>query len=286
MWFSVIAEITREALQEFVMNMPSIELETKKPAAVDRQFASTLARGLVILRAFSADRPMLGNRELCERTGLAKATVSRLTYTLTLLGYLSHVKALQKYRLGPGILALGYPFLASLTLRQIIRPIMERLAQDTGCTINLGMLDRTCVVFVETCRFDKNNIYRPDIGSTRPILSTSVGRALLQNSEPRQRQSLLNRLRLEDPDEFERLLPLWKADVAEFERKGYFRSRGDWKKEVHGISVPIRRSAHDEYIALNCTLSGPLVNKAVLSRTVAPKLLGAVREFEHAAGLS
>lgn len=268
------------------MNMPSIKLETEQLATIDRQFASTLARGLIILRAFSADRPILGNRELCERTGLAKATVSRLTYTLTLLGYLSHVKNLQKYRLGPGILALGYPFLASLTLRQVIRPIMERLAQDTGCTINLGMLDRTCVVFVETCRFDENNIYRPDIGSTRPILSTSVGRALLQNSESRQRESLLNRLRLEDPDEFERLLPLWKADAKEYERKGYFRSRGDWRKEVHGISAPIRRAAYDECIALNCTLSNPLIDKGMLSRTVAPKLLGAVREFEHAIGSS
>src|SRR5690606_2344735 len=52
----------------------------------DRQFSMNLARGLEVLRAFSASSPLLGNREIADRTGLPKPTVSRLTYTLTLLG--------------------------------------------------------------------------------------------------------------------------------------------------------------------------------------------------------
>src|SRR3546814_11280775 len=47
----------------------------------DRQFAMNLARGLEVLRAFSASAPLLGNREIADRTGLPKPTVSRLTYT-------------------------------------------------------------------------------------------------------------------------------------------------------------------------------------------------------------
>ena len=252
--------------------------------AIDRQFAVSLARGMAILRAFTADQPVLGNREICDRTGLAKATVSRLTYTLTLLGYLSHVSGLQKYRLGAGVLSLGYPFLANLTIRQIVRPVMEKLAHDTGCTINLGMLDRTRVVFVETLRLDESNIYRPDIGSTRPLLATSVGRALLLSSEPAEREALLNRIKLEDPVEFRRLLPLWNADVKEFSRKGYCHAKGDWKKEIHGIAVPIRRPAREERIALNCTLTGSLASKDHLPKKVASCLLQAVREIEHATG--
>ncbi|MDS1139439.1 IclR family transcriptional regulator [Pusillimonas sp. SM2304] len=264
--------------------MPLNEHVPDQLHATDRQFAVSLARGMAILRVFTADQPVLGNREICDRTGLAKATVSRLTYTLTLLGYLSHVSGLQKYRLGPGVLSLGYPFLASLTIRQVIRPFMEKLAQDTGCTINLGMLDRTRVVFVETCRLDESNIYRPDIGSTRPVLATSVGRALLLGSGVKERESLLNRIRVEDPIEYRRLLPLWNADVKEFQRRAYCHSRGDWKKEIHGIAAPIRRSAREEGIALNCTLTGAQVNKDFLSKTVAPQLLKAVREIEHATG--
>ena len=49
----------------------------------DRQFATTLARGLEVLRVFTPLEPMLGNKEISVRTGLPKPTVSRLTYTLT-----------------------------------------------------------------------------------------------------------------------------------------------------------------------------------------------------------
>jgi DNA-binding IclR family transcriptional regulator len=80
----------------------------------DRQFSMNLARGMEVLRAFTAVDPVLGNREISDRTGLPKPTVSRLTYTLTLLGYLSRVEGLQKYRLGSGVLSLGYPLLANM----------------------------------------------------------------------------------------------------------------------------------------------------------------------------
>src|ERR1039457_5610771 len=63
----------------------------------DRQFATTLARGLDVLRCFSATEPELTNKEISGRTGLPKPTVSRLTYTLTRLGYLRHLPHIGKY---------------------------------------------------------------------------------------------------------------------------------------------------------------------------------------------
>src|SRR5438105_15885292 len=54
----------------------------------DKQFATTLARGLEILRCFTPEAPVLGNKDLATRTGLPKPTVSRFTYTLSRLGYL------------------------------------------------------------------------------------------------------------------------------------------------------------------------------------------------------
>src|SRR5215813_11527917 len=77
-------------------------------AAGDRKFVTALARGLEILRAFTPSEGLLGNGELVERTGLPKPTVSRLTYTLTKLGYLVHVERLAKYQLAPAALSLGY----------------------------------------------------------------------------------------------------------------------------------------------------------------------------------
>ena len=94
----------------------------------DRQFATTLARGLEVLRCFTPLEPMLGNKEISVRTGLPKPTVSRLTYTLTKLGYLRHNIRLGKYQLGSAVLSIGYPLLASMSVRQVARQHMKDLA--------------------------------------------------------------------------------------------------------------------------------------------------------------
>ena len=60
--------------------------------AGDKQFATTLARGIELLRCFTADATELSNADLAQRSGLPRPTVSRLTYTLTVLGYLRHTQ--------------------------------------------------------------------------------------------------------------------------------------------------------------------------------------------------
>ena len=72
------------------------------PAEKERQVVTALARGLSVLRSFRQGDRFLGNQEIAERTGLAKATVSRLTHTLTVLGYLNHPKTPKPQN--PGIL--------------------------------------------------------------------------------------------------------------------------------------------------------------------------------------
>src|SRR2546421_3619588 len=93
----------------------------------DRQFATTLARGLEVLRCFTPLEPLLGNKEISVRTGLPKPTVSRLTYTLTKLGYLRHNMRLGKYQLGSAVLSIGLPPSSPMNIRQAARPLMKEL---------------------------------------------------------------------------------------------------------------------------------------------------------------
>ncbi|MCY1211138.1 beta-ketoadipate pathway transcriptional regulator, PcaR/PcaU/PobR family [compost metagenome] len=250
--------------------------------STDRQFATNLARGLDVLRAFTPGSPVLGNQDIVARTGLPKATVSRLTYTLSLLGFLSRVPGNQKYRLGAGVLALAYPMLAGLAIRQIARPYMEAIARETGCTVNLGMRERLTVVYVDSCRVDPGNVYQPDIGSTRPLLSTSIGRAVLLACGPEERAAVLNRLRVEDAERFEREQPMWMAEQAHYAAHGYCLSRGEWRTDIHAIAVPIRQSLHEDPFALNCTVAAARDLDDMLARTVAHKLREGVRQIELA----
>src|SRR5690349_22633699 len=85
-----------------------------RKGATDRSFVVALSRGLDVLRAFRPNDGLLGNQEIAARTNLPKPTVSRLTYTLTKLGYLTPVPRFEKYQLAPAAMALGYAALANL----------------------------------------------------------------------------------------------------------------------------------------------------------------------------
>jgi len=248
----------------------------------DRQFASNLARGLEVLRAFTPASPVLGNQDIVARTGLPKATVSRLTYTLCLLGFLSRVPGNQKYRLGAGVLALAYPMLAGLAIRQITRPYMEAIARQTGCTVNLGMRERLSVVYVDSCRVDPANVYQPDIGSTRPLLSSSIGRAILLACDAAERTAILNRLRVQDAERFGVEKAMWLADQKHFSANGFCLSHGEWRTEIHAIAVPVRQTLHEDAFALNCTIAAARNRGDFLVREVAPQLKEMVRQIELA----
>jgi DNA-binding IclR family transcriptional regulator len=77
----------------------------RKKVATDRKFVVALSRGLDVLRAFHPRDGLLGNQEIAARTNLPKPTVSRLTYTLTKLGYLTQVARFEKYQLAPPAMA-------------------------------------------------------------------------------------------------------------------------------------------------------------------------------------
>lgn len=212
-----------------------------------------LARGLEVLRAFTPANPVLGNHEISSITKLPKPTVSRLTYTLSLLGYLTPDRHLRKYRLGAGVLALGHPLLASMRIRQIARPVMGALARATGCTVNLGVRDRDAVIYIDSVRADSTNQYLPDIGASRPLLLTSIGRALIFSCALPERTEIINYLKILAPKAFHEAEALLARDRQRFVEEGYCYSQGDWHTEVHAVAVPIRQPRGELQLALNCT---------------------------------
>src|SRR5438874_241969 len=173
----------------------------------DRQFATTLARGLEVLRCFTPLEPLLGNKEISVRTGLPKPTVSRLTYTLTKLGYLRHNMRLGKYQLGSAVLSIGYPLLASMNVRQVARPLMKELADYCNGSVSMGVRDRLNMVYVECCRSGNGITTLPDIGTSVPISQSVIGRAFLAACTPPEREAVLNQMKVKEPEAHRKFAP-------------------------------------------------------------------------------
>ena len=251
----------------------------------DRQFATTLARGLEVLRCFTPPEPMLGNKEISVRTGLPKPTVSRLTYTLTKLGYLRHNMRLGKYQLGSAVLSIGYPLLASMSVRQIARPLMKELADYCNGSVSMGMRDRLSMVYVESCRSGNGIATLPDIGTAVPIAQSVIGRAFIASCTPPEREAVLNQLKVKDPEAHRKYRSQIDKALEDIRGRGFCVSLGEIRREVHAVGVPMRRTVDGEVVAFNCTVPAFILKKGQLEDDIGPRLVAMVRNIEASLGM-
>ncbi len=143
------------------------------------QFVSAIARGFAILRCFEFGAQRLGNQEISRQTGLPKTTVSRLTFTLSALGYLSYSASLEKYSLGTAVLSLGHAFMKGNDVVTVARPLMRELADYTQSAVMLAEADRDHerMVLHEVCQGDPTFPMNLAAGARVPHGSTALGRA-------------------------------------------------------------------------------------------------------------
>ena len=162
----------------------------------ERMFIKSLGKGMRLLEAFTIQRPRLTLTELAEETGMNRATVQRLTYTLLSLEYLDRDEY-KRYHLAPKVLALGQAFSGGSDLCRLAGPSLERLSRRLGCSVNLSVLDGEEVVILfrrEVGRFLK---YDLRAGSRLPAYCTSMGKLLLAALPDRELRPLVRGLRLE-----------------------------------------------------------------------------------------
>jgi DNA-binding IclR family transcriptional regulator len=251
----------------------------------DRQFANTLARGLEILRCFRVGEPLLGNKEIAQRTGFPKATVSRLTHTLVELGYLRRNGEFGKYELASAVLSIGYPLLGNMRIRQVARPFMKELADQVNGSVGAGLRDRINMVYVETCRANEALPRRPDIGSSLPIVQSAMGRAWLAAATETEREHALREIRHETPEAWRTYRAAVEQSQRDFRARGFCVSHGDIEEGTWAVAVPMRRRPGEETLAFNCSMPAFQLKKRQLETEVGPRLVAMVRSIEGAIGL-
>lgn len=245
----------------------------------DRKFIEALARGLDVLRAFKPGDGFLGNQEIAERTGLPKSSVSRFTYTLTKLGYLTYSERLEKYQLGSGVLALGYAFVSNLAIRQIARPLMQELAENTGTAVGLAGRDRLEMIYIEYSAPTNVKTFRHEIGDRVPMSTSAVGRSYLAALPDDEREYYLSYIEKRVGDDWAEIKKGVNAEVLSFKEKGYCASMGEWDKDVNGISVPLTIGEGHIY-TFNCGGPKYRLSEEYMRNEVAPQLKNMVRNIE------
>jgi DNA-binding IclR family transcriptional regulator len=248
----------------------------------DRKFVVALARGLEVLRAFTPAEGLLGNQEIAQRTGLPKPTVTRLTYTLTKLGHLTHVARLGKYQLAPAALAIGYSTLANMRIRHVARPYMQELANQTDMAVSLGSRDRLNLIYVEHCRSNQAVMRRLDLGSRIPLASTAMGRALLAVLPENEREWLMVHLARREGERWPKVRAGIEQAVRDVARRGFTISAGEWNPDVSAVGVPLVAPDGTGIFALNCGAPVFQVTRERLETDIGPRLVNMARNVEAA----
>ncbi len=269
------------------MNARRINTESPQAAAHagtalkdERQFVTALARGLDVLSSFRSRDKALGNLDIAQRCKLPKSTVSRLTYTLTRLGYLTQDEDSGKYRLGTATLSLGSTVLARVDIRQIARPLMQELADASKAMVSLGTRDRLSLIYVENCRSASALTLSLDVGSRIPIATTAMGRAYLAAAGERERAAIFDDLAALDELAWPALKRGIDRALSDYRNLGVACSFGDWQPDVNAIAVGFDPGAGMPLMAMNC--GGPAFQLApeFLLNEVRPKLLAMVQHLE------
>ena len=247
-------------------------------------FVQALAKGLEILAAFSSGQ-VLGNQDLVARTGLPKATVSRLTSTLVALGYLRVDPGSRKLLMGTRVLGLNANYQRHVRLQRVARPLMEQLSHELQMTVSMATRDRLEMTFLEVTRPPPTSarlVTNTDIGSVMPIAVTSIGLAYIVAASVRERAQIVQGLSRRFPDEW----PTWRAGIEQahqqYARQGFVISQRSWGREVNAVGVPLGLPEQQLVVAFHCAGAASQVPLARMRREIGPRLVETVQAIAQA----
>lgn len=241
-------------------------------------FVNSLAKGLSVISSFDADKPEMTISEVAESNGLSRASARRILLTLNELGYVRERGT--KYSLSPKTLSLGYGFLSSAGVADVIAPHIAELSSDIRESVSAAVLDGSEVVYVARSAPTKVMQIRISIGSRFPAAATSLGRALLSDLEEPQ---LLEVLQQKPP---QMATPFTKTAIKDLilaievvRKQGYAFVDQELELGLKSIAVPVRGANGTVIAALNVATVGK-TSRTTLERSLLPALRECAREIE------
>ena len=250
-----------------------------------RYYLKSLAKGILVMQALAEARDPLTLAELSRACGTNNATATRICHTLAELGYVQRDRQ-RRFHLTPKILSLGYAAVGSLGWRQVAQHYLEELAQGTGETVNLSILQgRELMYLVRINNTGRILPFDLQLGSRLPLHCTSMGKSLLAFAPPEQRERILadydfvslTHRTITSREGFE-------AELERVRRNGYSVNDEELSVGLRSVSAPIKGLGGEAMAALNIAVPTRRVSLDELITRLAPQALETARRIQRALG--
>ncbi|OZI37926.1 IclR family transcriptional regulator [Bordetella genomosp. 10] len=216
----------------------------------------TLLKGLAVLEAVMETEDRVQTIEsLASRVGLTRSNTHRTLQTLMHAGFVTKDGEGGSYRGGIRLFELAARQLAHLDVRRLATPFMRALADKTGETVHLSVLDGFDVVYVD--KIDSAMPIRAYsmIGGRAPAYAVATGKALLAHQPEDYVDGLTGHMIRHTPATLVSV-PVLKEELRKVVRNGYAINRGEWREGVGGVAVTIFNCLDQVVAAVG--ISGPL----------------------------
>ena len=259
----------------------------RKQLSRDESKASvgTLARGLDILELFTGDRSELTQKEISETLSMPVPTVHRLSKLLIERGWLVRDPATRRLRLGLGVARLLPALLSGLRLPDLARDHLRSMAEQTGETVNLAVLDDDEVVYLASESGPRLLTLRSPVGLRLPVHCTALGKCLLaQLDDDAAREAA-------GPEPYatltSRTITSWnglRKGLQRIRRDGVAISHEEYEVGLESIAAPLAWIEGHGPAALNVSLPSSRARGGAADNLVAD-LLATASAIETAAGV-
>lgn len=246
----------------------------------DKDFLATFARGLNVIKSFDTNSPNMTLTELAKKNGLSRASARRFLLTLQKLGYVTSED--KQFRLTAKILDLGYSYLSSLNLTEVVTPFIERVAHELSESCSATVLDGAEVVYI--ARIPRRGLIpiSLQIGARLPAYATSPGRVLLAALPEEQLQEFLSQLdfkkltsRTITPDK----LP---AELERVRKQGYAIVDQELELGMRAVAVPVYDRRQQLAFAINVSSHISNVSLKQIVEEFIPVMLEASKSMTEA----
>lgn len=246
----------------------------------DRDYVTSLARGLEVIRAFNRSKSSMTLSEVAERTAMTRAAVRRFLLTLVREGYASTDG--KYFQLRPKVLELGFSLLASMDITEIMQPVVDELAQRLQESVFVAVLDDDHVRYVARATSQRVVSIGINIGSRAPAHAVSTGRVLLAGLPEEKLNAYLDGVTIEKitPHTVTSKVQLASL-IEETRRQGWSIVDQELEVGLRSISAPIRNRSGETVAALNvCCPSVRLTTKEMQAQ-ILPELLDAASRISR-----
>lgn len=216
----------------------------------------TLLKGLAVLEAVARHegRPRTID-ELAAHVGLTRSNVHRTLQTLAHAGYVTKDEASGNYRGTLRLFELGANQVARFDVRAHASPAMRALAQETGETVHLSVLEGMDVIYIDKIDSPQPVRSYTAIGWRAPAYAVATGKAMLAFQPAGYLERHAQAIVRHTPATVTALDGL-HAEMDKVVRLGYAVNRGEWRESVGGVAAPILDGMGAVVAALG--ISGPL----------------------------